>query len=36
MSDRRIVVTTVGDSISAGNPGWDPNPELHEREGDNP
>jgi lysophospholipase L1-like esterase len=36
MSDQRIVVLTVGDSISAGNPGWDPNPELREREGDNP
>jgi lysophospholipase L1-like esterase len=36
MPDRKIVVATVGDSISAGNPGWDPNPELWEREGDNP
>jgi lysophospholipase L1-like esterase len=36
MSEPRIIVTTLGDSISAGNPGWDPNPALHEREGDNP
>jgi lysophospholipase L1-like esterase len=36
MSEERIVVAVVGDSISAGNPGWDPNPELREREGDNP
>lgn len=36
MSEQRIVVAVVGDSISAGNPGWDPNPELREREGDNP
>lgn len=36
MSEPRIVVTTLGDSISAGNPGWDPNPDLREREGDNP
>jgi len=36
MSESRIVVTTLGDSISAGNPGFDPNPALHEREGDNP
>lgn len=36
MSEAPIVVTTLGDSISAGNPGWDPNPALREREGDNP
>lgn len=36
MNQRTIVVATVGDSISAGNPGWDPNPALREREGDNP
>lgn len=32
----RIVVVTLGDSISAGNPGWDPDPTLREREGDDP
>lgn len=32
--DDRIVVATLGDSITAGNPGWDPNPALREREGD--
>jgi lysophospholipase L1-like esterase len=26
MSRERIVVTAVGDSITAGNPGWDPDP----------
>jgi lysophospholipase L1-like esterase len=26
MSTDRIVVTAVGDSITAGNPGWDPDP----------
>jgi len=28
MSDdlKRIVVTGLGDSITAGNPGWDPDP----------
>jgi lysophospholipase L1-like esterase len=36
MSDQQIVVTTLGDSISAGNPLYDPNPEFWEREGDNP
>lgn len=36
MSEARLVVSVLGDSISAGNPGWDPNPELREREGDNP
>jgi lysophospholipase L1-like esterase len=36
VSDLRIVVAVLGDSISAGNPGWDPNPELREREGDDP
>lgn len=36
MSESKIVVTTLGDSISAGNPGWDPNPAFREREGDNP
>jgi lysophospholipase L1-like esterase len=34
--DGAIVVATLGDSISAGNPGWDPNPALREREGDDP
>jgi lysophospholipase L1-like esterase len=33
---RRIAIAVLGDSISAGNPGWDPNPALREREGDNP
>lgn len=36
MSEPTIRVTVLGDSISAGNPGWDPNPALREREGDNP
>lgn len=36
MTDQTIKVAVVGDSISAGNPGWDPNPALREREGDNP
>jgi len=36
VSKDTIKVATVGDSISAGNPGWDPNPALREREGDNP
>jgi lysophospholipase L1-like esterase len=36
MTDEQIVVVTLGDSISAGNPGWDPNPALREREGNNP
>jgi lysophospholipase L1-like esterase len=36
MTEERLVVAVLGDSISAGNPGWDPNPELREREGDNP
>jgi lysophospholipase L1-like esterase len=36
VSESRIVVAVLGDSISAGNPGWDPNPELREREGDDP
>lgn len=36
MSEPRLVVAVLGDSISAGNPGWDPNPLLREREGDNP
>ena len=31
----RVVIAVLGDSISAGNPGWDPNPALREREGDN-
>jgi lysophospholipase L1-like esterase len=30
----RVVIAVLGDSISAGNPGWDPNPALREREGD--
>ena len=36
MSEAMIKVAVIGDSISAGNPGWDPNPALREREGDNP
>ena len=36
MSEAMIKVAVVGDSISAGNPGWDPNPAFREREGDNP
>ncbi len=36
MSQTRITVAVLGDSISAGNPGWDPNPALREREGDDP
>jgi lysophospholipase L1-like esterase len=36
MSESRIVIAVLGDSISAGNPGWDPNPELRDREGHNP
>jgi lysophospholipase L1-like esterase len=36
MSESRLVIAVLGDSISAGNPGWDPNPALREREGDNP
>lgn len=36
MSRSVITVATLGDSISAGNPGWDPNPLLREREGDDP
>ncbi len=36
MPESAIRVTVLGDSIAAGNPGWDPNPALREREGDNP
>ena len=36
MTDGAITVTTLGDSISAGNPGWDPDPQLRIREGNNP
>jgi lysophospholipase L1-like esterase len=36
MSESHIAIAVLGDSISAGNPGWDPNPALREREGDNP
>jgi lysophospholipase L1-like esterase len=31
-----MVVATLGDSITAGNPGWDPDPALRDREGHNP
>jgi acyl-CoA thioesterase I len=36
MSESPVVVAVLGDSISAGNPGWDPNPALRDREGHNP
>jgi lysophospholipase L1-like esterase len=32
----KIVVSALGDSITAGNPGWDPDPERRPFEGDNP
>lgn len=32
----RIVVSALGDSITAGNPGWDPDPVRRLDEGDNP
>ena len=32
----RIAIAVLGDSISAGNPGWDPNPALRSREGADP
>jgi lysophospholipase L1-like esterase len=31
-----IVVSALGDSITAGNPGWDPDPVRRLEEGDNP
>jgi lysophospholipase L1-like esterase len=32
----KIIVSALGDSITAGNPGWDPDPERRPFEGDNP
>jgi hypothetical protein len=31
-----IVVSALGDSITAGNPGWDPDPVRRLSEGDDP
>ena len=33
---KSIVVIGLGDSITAGNPGWDPNPALRAAEGNDP
>src|SRR5690242_20455522 len=35
-SNDTIIVAALGDSITAGNPGWDPDPERRPFEGDNP
>jgi lysophospholipase L1-like esterase len=35
-SNDTIIVSALGDSITAGNPGWDPDPERRPFEGDNP
>lgn len=34
MPGPHIVVAALGDSITAGSPGWDPNPELRARDAD--
>jgi lysophospholipase L1-like esterase len=34
--EARILVSALGDSITAGNPGWDPDPERRPFEGDDP
>ena len=34
MPGPRIVVAALGDSITAGSPGWDPNPKLRPRDAD--
>ncbi len=35
-SNDTIIVSALGDSITAGNPGWDPDPQRRPFEGDNP
>jgi lysophospholipase L1-like esterase len=36
MTGARVAIAVLGDSISAGNPGWDPNPALRQRDGGDP
>ncbi len=36
MASEQIRVSALGDSITAGNPGWDPDPERRPFEGDDP